>query len=348
MSDLSLSIDESSAAGAAESPLLEVEDLVVEFVGVDGHPVRALRGVSLAVNRLETFAIVGESGCGKTTLARTIVGLQRPTSGRVIFESDDIGHAKKTKMRQVRQRLQMIFQDPYGSLDPHMSVRALIGEALKLKGVRRRGEIDARIAELLEMVGMSSDSAGRKPYEFSGGQRQRIGIARAIAVSPQLIVCDEPTSALDVSVQAQILGLLEGLQTDMGMTFLFISHNLAVIRNISDRVAVMYLGQVVEEGRTEKIFSSPRHPYTKALLHVIPDVDATDGLKPRRSILRGEIPSPSSPPSGCSFRTRCPLAVQKCADLEPPLELVDSDHKAACWRTDDVPGWQPAGKALTE
>jgi oligopeptide transport system ATP-binding protein len=343
VSDLSLGVDEASTAEAVQSPLLKVDDLVVEFAGAEGRRVRALRGVSLAVDRLETFAVVGESGCGKTTLARTIVGLQRPTSGRVIFGSDDIGHAKKAQMRQVRQRLQMIFQDPYGSLDPHMTVRALIGEALKLKGTHKRGEHAARVAELLEMVGMPADAAGRKPHEFSGGQRQRIGIARAIAVSPQLIVCDEPTSALDVSVQAQILALLEDLKADLGMTFLFISHNLAVIKNVSDRVAVMYLGQVVEEGRTEDIFSSPCHPYTKALLHVVPDVDAADGLKPRRSILRGEIPSPSSPPSGCSFRTRCPLAVQKCADLEPTLEVVGEGHKAACWRTDEVPGWRPEG-----
>jgi oligopeptide transport system ATP-binding protein len=335
---------EAGAAEVAQRPLLEVHDLVVEFPGAEGRPVRALRGVSLKVDALETFAVVGESGCGKTTLARTVVGLQRPTAGRVTFESEDIGHAGRAQMRQIRRRLQMIFQDPYGSLDPHMSVRALIGEALKLKGLRRRDEIDARVAELLELVGMSPDAAGRKPHEFSGGQRQRIGIARAIAVSPQLIVCDEPTSALDVSVQAQILALLEDLKSELGMTFLFISHNLAVIRSVSDKVAVMYLGQVVEEGRTEDIFSSPRHPYTKALLHVVPDVDAADGLKPRRSILRGEIPSPSSPPSGCSFRTRCPLAVQKCADQEPSLELVDDGHKAACWRTDDVPEWQPAAK----
>jgi oligopeptide transport system ATP-binding protein len=345
VSDPILAVDEAGTAEAGHAPLLEVRDLVVEFPGEAGQPVRALRGVSLEVSRLETFAVVGESGCGKTTLARTVVGLQRPTAGTVTFETDDIGHAGRAQMRQIRRRLQMIFQDPYGSLDPHMTVRALISEALKLKAVHSRGEIDARVTELLELVGMSPDAAGRKPHEFSGGQRQRIGIARAIAVSPQLIVCDEPTSALDVSVQAQILALLEDLKAELGMTFLFISHNLAVIRNVSDKVAVMYLGQVVEEGRTEDIFSSPRHPYTKALLHVVPDVDAADGLKPRRSILRGEIPSPSSPPSGCSFRTRCPLAVQKCAEQEPPLALVDEGHKAACWRTDEVPGWQPAAKA---
>jgi oligopeptide/dipeptide ABC transporter ATP-binding protein len=344
MPDPILEVDEASIAEAGQGPLLEVRDLVVEFPGAAGQPVRALRGVGLEVNRLETYAVVGESGCGKTTLARTVVGLQRPTSGKVVFDTDEIGHAGRSQMRQIRRRLQMIFQDPYGSLDPHMTVRALIGEALKLKGVHGRSEIGARVSELLELVGMSPEAAGRKPHEFSGGQRQRIGIARAIAVSPQLIVCDEPTSALDVSVQAQILALLEDLKAELGMTFLLISHNLAVIRNVSDKVAVMYLGQVVEEGRTRDIFSSPRHPYTKALLHVVPDVDAADGLKPRRSILRGEIPSPSSPPSGCSFRTRCPLAVQKCADLEPPLALVDDGHTAACWRADEVPGWQPAAK----
>lgn len=345
MPDPRMAGDEATTPDTGHAPLLEVRDLVVEFPGAESQPLRALRGVSLQVSPLEAFAVVGESGCGKTTLARTVVGLQRPTSGRVIFESDDIGHAGRAEMRQIRRRLQMIFQDPYGSLDPHMTVRALIGEALKLKGVHSRNEIEARVCELLELVGMSPDASQRKPHEFSGGQRQRIGIARAIAVSPKLIVCDEPTSALDVSVQAQILALLEGLRAELGMTFLFISHNLAVIRNVSDKVAVMYLGQVVEEGRTRDIFTSPRHPYTKALLHVVPDVDAADGLKPRRSVLRGEIPSPSSPPTGCSFRTRCPLAVQKCADLEPPLAIVAEGHKAACWRTDEVPGWQPAAKS---
>jgi oligopeptide transport system ATP-binding protein len=288
---------------------------------------------------------VGESGCGKTTLARAVVGLQRPTSGTITFESDDIGRASRHQMSGIRRRLQMIFQDPYGSLDPHMTVQALIGEALKLNGVRIRREITKRVSELLDMVGLPTDVAGRKPHEFSGGQRQRIGIARAIAVSPQLIVCDEPTSALDVSVQAQILVLLEQLQAELGMTFLFISHNLAVIKNVSDRIAVMYLGQVVEQGRTEDIFRSPRHPYTKALLHVVPDVEAADGIKPRRSVLRGEIPSPSSPPSGCSFRTRCPLAIEKCAEQRPKLTLVGGGHQVACWRSDAVPGWQPTSES---
>jgi oligopeptide/dipeptide ABC transporter ATP-binding protein len=328
-----------------QAPLLQVRDLVVEFRGEKGQPVRALRGVSLDVHRLETFAVVGESGCGKTTLARAVVGLQRPTSGTITFESDDIGRASRHQMSGIRRRLQMIFQDPYGSLDPHMTVQALIGEALKLNGVRIRREITKRVSELLDMVGLPTDVAGRKPHEFSGGQRQRIGIARAIAVSPQLIVCDEPTSALDVSVQAQILVLLEQLQAELGMTFLFISHNLAVIKNVSDRIAVMYLGQVVEQGRTEDIFRSPRHPYTKALLHVVPDVEAADGIKPRRSVLRGEIPSPSSPPSGCSFRTRCPLAIEKCAEQRPKLTLVGGGHQVACWRSDAVPGWQPTSES---
>jgi oligopeptide/dipeptide ABC transporter ATP-binding protein len=333
------------ARAPEQDALLSVRDLVVEFPGEQGNHIRALRGISLDVKSLETFAVVGESGCGKTTLARTVVGLQRPTSGAITFESFDIARAKKAEMAKVRRRLQMIFQDPYGSLDPHMTIRALIGEALRLKGLRNRREIEARVAELMDMVGLPADSAQRKPHEFSGGQRQRIGIARAIAVEPQLIVCDEPTSALDVSVQAQVLALLAELKTTLGMTYLFISHNLAVIRNVSDRVAVMYLGQVVEQGRTEDIFRSPRHPYTKALLHVVPDVQASDGIKPRRSVLRGEIPSPSNPPSGCSFRTRCPLAIDKCAQREPELRVVGAGQAVACWRSDDVPAWQPTARS---
>ena len=342
MTDLTGVQTTARADDGADTTLLSVRDLIVDFPGDDGQRVRALRGVDLDVQRLETFAVVGESGCGKTTLARTVVGLQRPTDGTLLFEGQDVAGADKSEMRQIRKRMQMIFQDPYGSLDPHMTVLALIGEALKLKGLRGKREIEARVAELIDMVGLPADAIKRKPHEFSGGQRQRIGIARAIAVEPQLIVCDEPTSALDVSVQAQILALLERLRQELGMSFLFISHNLAVIRNNSDRVAVMYLGQIVEQGPTEQIFTSPRHPYTKALLHVVPDAQATDGLKPRRSVLRGEIPSPSSPPSGCSFRTRCPLAVDACAEKAPDLEPVGDHHLAACWRTDDVPGWQPS------
>jgi oligopeptide transport system ATP-binding protein len=335
----------SNAVALQQSPLLSVRDLVVEFPGHQGSHVRALRGVNVDVMPLETFAVVGESGCGKTTLARTIVGLQRPTSGSITFESFDVAHATKSEMRDIRRRLQMIFQDPYGSLDPRMTVKALIAEALRLKGLRNRREIDARVAALLDMVGLPADAAQRKSHEFSGGQRQRIGIARAIAVEPQFIVCDEPTSALDVSVQAQVLALLAELKTTLGMTYLFISHNLAVIRNVSDRVAVMYLGNVVEQGRTEDIFRAPRHPYTKALLHVVPDVQAVDGIKPRRSVLRGEMPSASNPPSGCAFRTRCPLAVEECAQREPELRPVGDDHAVACWRSDDVPAWQPTARS---
>lgn len=341
MSDLDLDTDASKNLKLERSPLLSVRDLVVDFPGDRGSQVRALRGVNLDVKPLETFAVVGESGCGKTTLARTVVGLQRPTSGAITFESFDVARAKKPETREIRRRLQMIFQDPYGSLDPRMTVNALIAEALKLKGFRKRREIEVRVAELIEMVGLPADAMQRKPHEFSGGQRQRIGIARAIAVEPQLIVCDEPTSALDVSVQAQVLGLLAELKTTLGMTYLFISHNLAVIRDVSDRVAVMYLGKVVEQGRTEDIFRSPRHPYTKALLHVVPDVQAADGIKPRRSVLQGEIPSPSSPPSGCSFRTRCPMAVDECAQRDPELRAVGDNQAAACWRSDDVPAWRP-------
>lgn len=342
MTDLTRAQVPANGNDAVARSLLSVRDLVVEFPGDHGDRVQALRGLDFDIRRLETFAVVGESGCGKTTLARTVVGLQRPTAGSLIFEDQDVANADKAQMRQIRTRMQMIFQDPYGSLDPHMTVMALIGEALKLKGLRSKREIERRVAELIDLVGLPADAIKRKPHEFSGGQRQRIGIARAIAVEPQLIVCDEPTSALDVSVQAQILALLERLRQELGMTFLFISHNLAVIRNYSDRVAVMYLGQIVEQGPTEEIFTSPRHPYTKALLHVVPDAQATDGLKPRRSVLRGEIPSPSSPPSGCSFRTRCPLAVDVCAEREPGLDPVGDNHLAACWRTEDVPGWQPS------
>lgn len=320
---------------------LEVENLVVEYASRRGHPpVRVLHGVDFAVPAGTTLAIVGESGCGKTTLARALVRLVPLTEGRIRFEGEDITELRGKALARHRQDLQMIFQDPYGSLDPRMSATSIIAEGLPTAR-RSRREVRDLVAELMRKVGLDPAAAHRRPGEFSGGQRQRIGIARALAAAPRVLVCDEPTSALDVSVQAQVLELLTRLRDDLGMTSLFISHNLGVVRQTSDAVAVMYLGRIVEIGPTEQIFTNPRHPYTKALIESVPDPVADGPVKPRRALLPGELPSPAAPPSGCAFRTRCPLAVARCAEQHPPLESVGDGHQSACWRSEDVPTWLP-------
>jgi oligopeptide transport system ATP-binding protein len=329
------------SAGASTDPnLLSVRDLVVEYPGKD-KSVRVLHGVTFDVPAGSTFAVVGESGCGKTTLARSLVRLLTPTSGHIQFEGVDLATLSERQMRRHRRHIQMIFQDPYGSLDPHMKATDLIGEALRMYHDTPRGKVREKVAELMGMVGLNPESGGKRPEEFSGGQRQRIGIARALAVQPRLLVCDEPTSALDVSVQAQVLGLLAELRERLGVTYVFISHNLGVVRQISDVVAVMYLGRIVEMGPAEELFAVPRHPYTKALIYVVPDPGRAGPTKPRRAVLTGDLPSPTDPPSGCPFRTRCPLAIEKCAESMPPLVEVRPGHFAACWRTDEVPAWQP-------
>ena len=303
------------------SALLEVEGLVKHFGAV-----RAVDGVTFALAAGETLALVGESGCGKSTTGRLVLRLLEATAGHVRFEGRDLFSMPASQMREVRRSMQIIFQDPYGSLNPRMTVEEMVAEPLMLHGVPR-GERHARVQEILGLVGLAPQHAQRYPHEFSGGQRQRIGIARAIAVNPKLVVCDEPVSALDVSVQAQVVNLLRGLQRRLGLTYLFIAHDLAVVKHIADRVAVMYLGKIVEIGAKRDVFAEPRHPYTHALLCAIPVPDPTHPR--RRVMLQGDVPNPADPPSGCRFRTRCPHARALCAEQEPPLES-EGGHGVAC------------------
>jgi len=290
--------------------------------------VKAVDDVSFTIKRGETFGLVGESGCGKTTLARSILRLERPQSGQVIFDGDNVLTLPPGRLKEVRRNMQAIFQDPHGSLDPRMTVRQLIAEGLVVQGTLRRDEREARIAQLIDVVGLRREHLDRYPHEFSGGQRQRIGIARALALRPKFVLADEPVSALDLSVQSQVLNLLSDLQREFGLTYLFIAHDLSVVEYLSDRVGVMYLGRLVELASAEALYDDPRMPYTQALLSAIPGSEQATGRK--RIILGGEVPSPLNPPSGCPFRTRCWLAREVCAELVPPLREVKPDHFAAC------------------
>jgi len=295
--------------------------------------VHAVDGVSIRVRRGETMGLVGESGCGKSTLGRLMLRLVEPTFGRVLFDGSDITHVSQRTLRPLRRRMQIIFQDPYSSLNPRMTVGEIVGEALTIhRLVKTRAEEETRIVELLERVGMRADALNRYPHEFSGGQRQRIGIARALAVEPEFIVCDEPISALDVSIQAQIINLLLELQETMGLAYLFVSHDLAVVQHVSHRVAVMYLGKIVERAPAEQLYREPRHPYTRALLAAAPRPDPE--RRRVRLVLEGDVPSPIDPPPGCAFHPRCPRAVPGTCDREVPRleETVEgSGHKVACW-----------------
>jgi oligopeptide/dipeptide ABC transporter ATP-binding protein len=335
----------------SDNIILEAVNVVKHFGGggswLSTAPVvQAVDGVSLRVRRGETFAIVGESGCGKSTLARVLMRLLAPTSGNVLFDGHEVGAASGAALRTLRRDMQFIFQDPFSSLNPRMSVGKLVGEPLEvhapeLSPQQRRD----RVADLLRKVGLRAEYAGRYPHEFSGGQRQRIGIARALASGPKLIIGDEPVSALDVSVQAQVINLLGDLSRDMGLTLVIISHDLGVIRHMSDRVAVMYLGRIVESGPTEDVYNNPRHPYTRALLASIP----TMGGKPtgQRSSVLGEMPSPTAPPPGCRFHTRCPYAQAKCKIDTPSLEGTDTqDHEVACHFWDKLPSEPPLTPTL--
>lgn len=289
----------------------------------------AVTDVSLQIEGGETFSIVGESGCGKSTLGRCIARLIEPSAGRVLFEASDIGGLHGESLRQLRKRVQFIFQDPYSSMNPRMKVRNILAEPLRNFGVGEAA-IALRLNDLLQLVSLNQESLDKFPHQFSGGQRQRIVIARALALEPKFIVCDEPVSALDVSVQAQVINLLGDLQKSLGLTYLFISHDLSVVRHISHRVAVMYLGRVVEVGTRDELFSQPRHPYTQALMAAVPRFSEESRGMPKVNRLSGEIPSPLSPPSGCSFRTRCPLAQEVCAQALPPVRQFSPDHSAAC------------------
>ena len=327
--------------GHEAAELVHVRGLVKHFP-VEGSDdvVRAVDGVTFEILQGETLGLVGESGCGKSTVGRCILRLIEPTSGEVKFDGRDVRAMGARELRELRREMQIIFQDPYASLNPRMRVRDIIGEPLLIHGVKEKEERRARVALLLSRVGLDPDYMNRYPHEFSGGQRQRIGIARALALNPKLIVADEPVSALDVSVQAQVVNLLQDLQSEFGLTYLFISHGLAVVEHISTRVAVMYLGRIVEVASALELYAEPLHPYTKALLSAIPIPDPT--RKRERIILTGDVPTPINPPSGCRFRTRCPAAIPECAQIDPDLREISPGHTVACIR---VPGWTEAPTA---
>jgi oligopeptide transport system ATP-binding protein len=317
--------------------LLLVKDLVKHFpirrgiiIQKQVGAVHAVDGVSFNVVKGETLGLVGESGCGKSTTGRTLLQLYRPTSGQVFFEGIDLVKTKGEDLRKTRRRMQMIFQDPYASLNPRMSVGEIVGEPLLVHNMASRKEVDDRVRQLLRTVGLNPRYVDRYPHEFSGGQRQRIGVARALALEPSLIVCDEPISALDVSIQAQVINLLEDLQRNLNLTYLFIAHDLSMVRHISNRVAVMYLGVIVEMTTRDELYKHPLHPYTQALLSAVPIPDPVAEDKRRRIILEGDVPSPINPPSGCRFRTRCRLAATVCSESRPEFREVSPGHFVAC------------------
>jgi oligopeptide transport system ATP-binding protein len=320
--------------------LLRVDNLVKHFPIMRGvfqrqvGAVRAVDGVSFDVKRGETLGLVGESGCGKSTTGRAVLQLYRPTSGSVHFDGTDLTQVKGEELRAMRRKMQMIFQDPYASLNPRMTVGEILREPLIVHNVATKSEADERVKQLLELVKLNPSFSSRYPHEFSGGQRQRIGIARALALQPSFIVCDEPISALDVSIQAQVVNLLEELQSEFNLTYLFIAHDLSMVRHISDRVAVMYLGVVVELATRDDLYSRPLHPYSQALLSAVPIPDPVAEATRHRTILTGDVPSPANPPSGCRFRTRCPIAEAQCAESRPEFREIRPGHFVACFFAD--------------
>jgi peptide/nickel transport system ATP-binding protein len=325
-------------------PLVELEDVKQYFpiksgLVLDRHvgDVRAVDGVSLTIRRGETLGLVGESGCGKSTVGRTILRLYTPTAGRIVFDGRDITHLGEGELRPLRRRMQMVFQDPFASLNPRHSVGRIVGEPLRTHGLATRGEAAARVRDLLRTVGLPADAAKRYPHEFSGGQRQRIGLARALAVNPDFIVADEPVSALDVSIQAQMINLFEQLQEEFELTYLFIAHDLAVVRHISDRIAVMYLGTVVEVSPADELYDNPLHPYTISLLSAVPIPDPAVEKQRESILLAGDVPSPVNPPSACRFHTRCPyVQPTRCREEVPPLRQLATGHEVACHWAEEI------------
>lgn len=317
-------------------PILKVKGLKVHFPVSGGflakkQIVKAVDGVDFEISKGETFGLVGESGCGKSTTGRALVKIYEPTAGKVIFDGEDITKIRGTKLKEFRRDMQMIFQDPYASLNPRMTVGEIIREPMDIHGVfDTKEERENRVRELLEIVGLKPDHIRRYPHEFSGGQRQRIGIARTLALNPKFIVCDEPISALDVSIQAQVINLLEKIQKEMGIAYLFIAHDLSMVKHISDRIGVMYLGNIVEIGEADDVYHEPLHPYTQALLSSVPIPDPETARSKKRIVLEGELPSPINPPSGCVFRTRCPKATERCAKEKPTLKNV-GNRQVACF-----------------
>jgi oligopeptide transport system ATP-binding protein len=332
--------DQSTQAVVAQGDILiDVRNLKVYFPVSAGlifqrkiADVKAVDGVTFQIRKGETLGLVGESGCGKSTSGRAILQLYRPTEGQIKFGQIELTELKGNDLRRMRRKMQMIFQDPYASLNPRMSVGAIIGEPLAIHGLAHGAARRDRVAELMRIVGLNPHYANRFPHEFSGGQRQRIGVARALAVEPEFIVCDEPVSALDVSIQAQIINLLEDLQDEFGLTYLFIAHDLSVVRHISDRIAVMYLGKIMELTGRDELYENPLHPYTKALLSAVPVPDPVVEATRERIILAGDVPSPMRPPSGCVFHTRCPIAIDECRAVIPEWREVSKDHWVACHR----------------
>ena len=313
--------------------LVDVKNLKKYFpTGEKGKTVKAVDDISFQIYKGETLGVVGESGCGKSTTGRLVLHLLEPTEGTVTFDGQDLSRLKKSEMRTMRKRMQIIFQDPYSALDPHQNVREIMAEPISVFEKLSEKEMEQRIVGLLEKVGMKADDMGKYAYEFSGGQRQRIGIARALSVHPEFLLCDEPISALDVSIQAQVVNVLEDLQKELGLTYLFVAHDLSMVRHISDRIGVMYLGKVVESGESDEVYDNPCHPYTQALLKAIPIADPKRALSLEQFGMKGELPSPLHVPSGCRFHTRCPYAMDLCRQQEPELEERIPGHLVACWK----------------